>query len=423
MFLQRLVLENVKAIKEIELPFVTPDSKTRKWTLLLGENGSGKTTVMQAIGLLLAGSEGLLELLGNCDSWIRLGQNKCLLRADLVTARGEERRIELTIRRGDKVKDVFLRNEKALNDLDSALEHSPRSYLTIGYGASRHISKQHTIAGDWGGSFRHSRAQSVATLFSTDAVLNSIESWAMALHYQLGDPGLQMIKKSLANLWPEATFESIDKERQELLFRTSEGIVPLSSLSDGYTDLAAWSGDLLYRITRIFSDYKDPFTARGLLLIDEIDLHLHPIWQRQLMTYLEGRLPNFQIVGTTYSPLTAHQAGEGELFVLRREDPQSAPTLYQYPGSPRTLMLHQLLLTPIFGLSTVDSTEVETMRNEYKGLSAQSASKMSRADKKREANLREQIEDLPDWSAQTDYDRKQIELLEEIQQTLQTRDK
>lgn len=401
----------------MELPFLNPDGSTRKWTLLLGENGCGKSTVLRAISLLMAGSEALPELLDDPDSWVRLGQRECLIGADLVTARGEQRHIELVLRRGAKVRDVFERNKGSLEALDSALEHAARSYLTIGYGVSRRLGGTNTRPNQKE-VFRQPRARCVGTMFSPDAILNPLESWAMDLHYRRGARGLQIVKAALSDLLPGVEFVGIDKEKGQLTFNTADGKIPLAQLSDGYQNVAGWCGDLLYRVTETFADYKNPFNARGLLLIDEIDLHLHPVWKRQLVSFLNEKLRNFQIVATTHSALTVHQAGEGELYVLRRPDPKSPPDLIAYEGAPRNLMLHQLLLSPLFNLQTIDSPVVEEKKKEFKRLRAKPKSKTSAGERKLMKALHQELEDLPDWSTETPEDKKKLKLLEEIQQAL-----
>jgi energy-coupling factor transporter ATP-binding protein EcfA2 len=417
MFLKKLILQNVRSIENLELPVLDASGNTRKWTLLLGENGCGKSTVLRSISLLMAGSEALSELLDNPDSWIRFGKKECLIGADLVTARGEDRHIELVLRKGDRVKDVFERNKATLEDLDKALGHTARSYLTIGYGVSRRLSSV-TRQSAPTEIYTKVRAQCVATMFSPDAILNPLESWAMDLHYRRGALGLQIVKRALSDLLPGVAFKGIDKKKRQLTFDTPDGNVPLNLLSDGYQNVAGWCGDLLYRITEIFSDYKNPFDARGLLLIDEIDLHLHPTWKRQLVTFLNGKLRNFQIVATTHSALTVHQAGEGELFVLRRPDQKSSPNLIRYEGAPRNLMLHQLLMSPLFNLETIDSPAVEAKKHEFKRLRSKPKAKMSVLERKQMKDLRSELEDLPDWSTETPQDRKKLKLLEEIQQAL-----
>jgi predicted ATP-binding protein involved in virulence len=156
-----------------------------------------------------------------------------------------------------------------------------------------------------------------------------------------------------------------------------------------------------------------------VLLIDEIDLHLHPVWQRQLKSFLDNKLPNFQILATTHSPLTAHQAGEGELFFLRRDGESKSSVLHRYEGSPRKLMLHQLLVSPIFGLSTMDSLRVEEMRREYEQLKEKP--KRTAKEEKRLQHLAGDLSDLPDFGMQTEHDRKRLDVLEEIAQALAKR--
>jgi len=150
-----------------------------------------------------------------------------------------------------------------------------------------------------------------------------------------------------------------------VLFETADGIVPLEQLSDGYQNMAAWIGDLLYRVNQTFRDYKKPLEARGLLLIDEIDLHLHPKWQRKLLEFISNKLPNFQVIAATHSPLTAQQADEGELYALKRDTKTCKISIIPFIGLPKALLVNQLLMTPIFGLETDESLEVEKTKKAY----------------------------------------------------------
>jgi predicted ATP-binding protein involved in virulence len=114
--------------------------------------------------------------------------------------------------------------------------------------------------------------------------------------------------------------------------------------------------------------------------MDEIDLHLHPKWQRQLYDFISAKLPNFQVVATTHSPLTAQQAGEGELFALQRNS-KNIVELIPFIGSPKTLLVNQLLMSPMFGLTTDESAEVEVTKEQYAQLKAR-GDKLTPAEKK-----------------------------------------
>lgn len=416
MFLKRLRVENLRSLRSAELSFDCAESPVRKWTLILGENGSGKSSLLRAIGLVMAGSDALPELLGEPDPWIRNGARTARIEADLVTAEGDARPISISLKRGEGVASLLRRNAKSLSLLDRALRHADRSYLTVGYGVSRRLGTGLEQSFLKESLFRAPRAQTVGTLFSNDASLNSLEAWAMDLDYRRGRAGLEVVKATLDGLMPNVRFTSIDKRQRRLLFKTPDGIVPLAQLSDGYQNVAAWCGDLLFRISQTFGDYANPLSARGLLLIDEMELHLHPVWQRQLRMFVNDTLPNFQIVATTHSALTAQQAGPEELFVVRRAKPDAAPGLLQLPVEPQKLLVHQLLLSDMFGLTSLNSPQVEARRVEYRSLTAKA--KRSANDTKRLGELREELADVPDWTRETPSDRRRQAVLDQVAREL-----
>jgi len=392
--------------------------RVRKWTLILGENGTGKSTVLRAIALVTAGSEALPELLENPDAWIRIGSETCSVAADLVTADGEERHISLTWKRGQSIRDIFDKNRGTLDQLDAALHHTDRNYFTVGYGTSRRLPGVRSPA-PTREVYSHPRAARVATLFSNDAVMDPLGTWAMDLDYRRSRAGLDIIRNVLSDVLPGIKLLRIDKEQRELLFETPDGEVALDQLSDGYQNVAGWYGDLPYRITETYQDYRHPLKARGLLLIDEIDLHLHFLWQRRLRQFLDEKMPNFQILATTHSPLTAQEAGEGELYFLRRPQAIAAVELEHYLGAPNRLFTHQVLMSAAFGLDSVSSKRVEDMRKEYEQLKEKEGT-LRAAGKKRMRELAKQLADLPDWSHETEQDRRQTALLKDVEAALKS---
>lgn len=113
----------------------------------------------------------------------------------------------------------------------------------------------------------------------------------------------------------------------------------------------------------VFEDHRSPLKARGLLLIDEVDLHLHPRWQRDLLAFLDKKLPNFQIIVTTHSPMTAQQAGPGQLHYLTRQ--RGRIQIDQFTGDPKHLLLSQLLMTDVFGIESDESLEIQKKKDRY----------------------------------------------------------
>ena len=366
MFLKSIHLNNVKCFSDSALSFESEDGDIRKWTLLLAENGAGKSTLLKAIALVTAGSDAITDLLGEPSDWIRYKAQHCEISAVLVTNQKEERKINLRIAPKDTRADVIVKNRQSLAWLDKALNRENGDYFVLGFGASRHLNTANNRRAKTS-EFTNKRAQRVATLFNPNATTKPIDAWAMDLDYIGNGTALETVRKVLSNLLPEIKFHRIDKQNGHLLFDTPDGIVPLHCLSDGYLAMAAWIGDLLFQVSEVVGDSQEkPLTAKGLLLIDEVDLHLHPKRQRQLLSLLDKWLPNFQFVATTHSPMAAQQAGEGELHYLLRE--RGKIRIYPFSGAPNTLLLHQLVMSPAFGLDTDESKPVEDMKNRYRAL-------------------------------------------------------
>lgn len=370
MFLKSIHLKNVRGFTDHELSFEDPDVnsgklKPRKTTILLGDNGTGKSNLLKAIGLVTAGRNALPELLGDPESWIQVRKRSCEITAVIQNQAGQEHELHLAIKKGDELSDVLDRAKETTAALDDALEHTNRSYFTLAYGPSRRLNVNRE-RGSKSSLYRHVRAQNVGTLFNVEATLTPIESWAMDMDYRKNRGAMQVIKTVMSDFLAGVKFARIDKKQGRLMFKTSHGIVPMNQLSDGYQNVAAWIGDLLYRTTNTFDDYKSPLKTRGLLLIDEIDLHLHPHWQRQLLGFLSRKLPNFQVVATTHSPVTAQQAGENELHYLQQRG--KTLSLHQFDAMPQSLLLHQLLMSDAFGIASDESEKMEKKKARFEKL-------------------------------------------------------
>lgn len=365
MFLKSLRLENIRCFKHAEIDFDRAGGDNRKWTVLLGENGTGKSTVLRSIALVTAGSDALFELVGDPDDWIGQFGDTARIVAEVETKSEKLRELTLEFIRGEGASPFVSRSMKTVDRLNDALEHTTRNYQVFGYGSSRRLADR-GLSGK-GRGMRHKRAQAVATLFDRNAELNPLESWAMQLDYRSDGEQLDTVRQVLSDFLPELTFSHIDKEAEALIFKTRDGTVRLDQLSDGYQNVAAWVGDLLYQITEIFEDRARPLEARGLLIIDEVDLHLHPKWQRRLLDFLDDQLPNMQLVVTSHAVMTAQQTPEGALFYsVRRGD--APPEIVAFEGDPGKLLLNQLVMTEAFGHLNDESVDVETAKDRYRAL-------------------------------------------------------
>lgn len=396
MFLEKVEIENIRSLPDIDLDFLQDDvpDAVRKWSLLVGENGTGKSTVLKCIGLILGGSEALRTIIGDARQWVRHGEDSGHIRAHLRTSEWEPRVIDLTIRSDDNIRSLFANNQDGLELLDDALEHAEQNYFVAAYGPFRRISDDGRAFSSQSKSGSGSpRADAMATLFDKDAPVHPLQNWAMDLDYQRGEEGLEIVRESMNKLLPDVDFVGIEKKQGTLLFNTPDGVVPLEMLSDGYQNVAAWIGDLLFRVTQAFSHYKKPLEARGVLLIDEVDAHLHPAWQRRLREFLSTTLPNFQIIATTHSALTLQQAHDGEASVLSR-DPDGQVHATRFPTDPSKLRLHQIYDLG-FRITSLDSWEIEQSKREYRTLTAKGESSLSEEEKQKLDEAIISLEALP----------------------------
>jgi predicted ATPase len=387
MYLVNLELKNFRAIRHMAIDFHESASpEARRWTVFLGENGCGKSSILKAIGLILAGSEALPDLLGEPDQWIHVGESQAEITAVVQTQNYEPRTIQLVLTRGDRRDSVLRNNSQRLELLDAAIEKADRNYFIAGYGAFRRPPDPRRSVSS---SVERGRAAQLATLFSSAQDLINIEQWAMDVDYSTAGSGRDLISETLARLLPGMKFHDIDKVNRSVIMDTVDGLVPLRQLSEGYQAMAAWAGDLLYRMTQTFRDWTKPLEARGVLLLDEMDLHLHPVWKRNLVDFMDSAFPHLQIISTTHSPLSVQQCREGELFVVKREP--AGPMLFPFQGDPSKMRLSDLFLSPLIGLDTLDSPRVASLRMEARDIELKPG-RMSESDTKALAAIGEALE-------------------------------
>lgn len=124
-------------------------------------------------------------------------------------------------------------------------------------------------------------------------------------------------------------------------------------LSEGYKNLIIWIGDLLYRLRKSMPLVQSLKDYVGVVLVDEIELHLHLIWQRRLVGLLRQYLPNLQFILTTHSPTIIQGATEDAIIYRIYRDSQTGETSASKPYFKKDLdhlMLNSLVTSPLFGL-------------------------------------------------------------------------
>lgn len=116
------------------------------------------------------------------------------------------------------------------------------------------------------------------------------------------DHELKAVRNAISVLTPEFSKMKIDSNRQSIIITKKDATMDFSTLSDGEKGIITLFGDIARRLAIANEKLENPLKGNGIILIDEIDLHLHPSWQRKVCSSLVKTFPNCQFVITTHSP-------------------------------------------------------------------------------------------------------------------------
>jgi predicted ATP-binding protein involved in virulence len=135
------------------------------------------------------------------------------------------------------------------------------------------------------------------------------------------DRQLESVRQAISSLIP--SFSNLRVRRSPLMRMTvqkeGEELI-VNQLSDGEKCLLAMVGDLARRLAIANPTLPDPLQGSGIVLIDEIELHLHPKWQREIIPALTRTFPNCQFIVTTHSPQVLSQVKPEGIYILEKTD-------------------------------------------------------------------------------------------------------
>lgn len=151
------------------------------------------------------------------------------------------------------------------------------------------------------------------------------QSW-IAFQKKQPQPILDIVLDAMKQCVEGADAIYFDTERSETVITINGRSQPFSNLSDGQRSMLAMIGDIAQKAVRLNPVYGDAVLQRtqGIVMIDELDLHLHPRWQRSIIENLRNVFPNIQFFCTTHSPFLVQSLRSGEELLMLQGEPTAS---------------------------------------------------------------------------------------------------
>jgi len=310
-YLEEIAIKNYFSLENIAMK----NLGDKKEIYLMGENGDGKTILLQAIALALRGNK-------NVGSVI-----------DIVKQNPHDK-MDLTAITNDKEKYKYQINPKNQKKAFEPL-------LAYGIERFRNDSDQKDEVG-------------YLSLFSKETYLENPEKWLQHLDYKetkgdLSEISLEQAKEILMDILERDV--TINVTPNKVTFTEKGTTLQFNQLSDGYQSVIIWVCDMIARLSVLQPGASSTQDYSGIVIVDEIGAYLHPKWAYSIVKKLREWFPNIQFIFTTHNPIIILGASEGAAFYKVYKE--KGKTKVSEPVEDISdLMLNSLVTSPLFNLPT-----------------------------------------------------------------------
>lgn len=331
--IKNIEITNYQYLEKIDINDIPVDSK---FIVLTGDNGEGKTSILQAIAI---------GIYGDYD------ESSNLILSDQVNT-------NITIE-GKNNNTTFFNEYKGFRNQFTNIE--PTKDL-IAYGASR-LQLQSSESQDQ----RNSRQSNVYGIFKTDNILLNIEYWLKIQLLNKQDERIEATISLLCNLMPSITDIRIGHRQKPKYKNTDSDFtndfpityiengreLRLEQLSAGNKSVLAMIGDMLIRLFNSQSRQTNPKNLYGVVLIDELETHLHPKWQKEFPKLLTESFPLVQFFVSTHSPLVFLGMPKNSVFYNISRNSNNFSIVQKLEIDIENIMPHQILTSSLFGMENI----------------------------------------------------------------------
>ena len=328
--IRRITINNFKGVHLLEIDF--PES-TENCVAIVGENSTGKTSVLQAIGLALAGPEEAHKVVPDARK--------------VVGKWGDSGNIRVEFWGTEESSDLLFDH----NSARFKSRHFHRVQV-FGYGPFRVLSRRTMNA-----RYRDNIVR-LTSLFDDTGRINGYQGWLKKLTASQRQDIAEVLRLLLIS-----GHTDIEVSTKSLHIRTNGTGHPLREMSSGMQSVVSFCTDAM---EALYSVNESVVGAGCVLLIDELDAHLHPMWRVGIVPKLVKAFPNAQIIFSTHDPLCLRGLKSEQVHVLQRsKNGDLIHSKYEYSEAKS---IDQLLTSSLFGLLSTHSEEWEQDYDEYVSL-------------------------------------------------------
>ena len=343
MHIRDIQIRNVRSLRSHRWSFAR--TKCAGWHVVLGDNGSGKSSLLRAIALALVGAGRAEGLRQTWNDWLTHGQQEGEIRLMLWSATPDvvhsanlpadnlySPGVKLSRKSGDETELADLPpTDPSRQSLAQALSldevNTGREWFSTSFGPFRRFT---------GGSGQVSKLPPLLarhlSLFDEGIAFTKCLDWLQDLKFRAleHDPEGGLLGRLIrfvneSNFLP-AGVRIEDVTSRNVMFRDANGVVvPVMDLSDGYRSVLSMTFEIIRQMAMTFGpdeifDPDDPtkVVPEGVVIVDEIDTHLHPTWQSRIGHWFCDHFPNVQFIVSTHSPLVCQSAENGSVYLLPR---------------------------------------------------------------------------------------------------------
>lgn len=404
--LKRISVTDIGPFENLDLKF------DRHWNILLGDNGVGKSSIIKAIAIAI------------------LGDDSKSYAQRIIKAGKPNSTITLESGRATYTTKLFRKNGEARVESIPGRAFEAEGWLAIAFPPLRTVSWVRPTSAETGTTGRERPTTDdllPVIVGEADPRLDKLKQWIVNVDYRIKDAKsrdqdpeqFERLLNDFFDVVRELTegtkieFKEVNPATKEITVITDDGELPIEALSQGMTSLIGWVGILLQRLYEVYGkDDDDPKEHYALVLMDEIDAHLHPAWQQSLIRKLSKIFPNVQFIATTHSPLIVGGMNPDQIIRFARDEDDKVVT-YTVTEEMTIGRADQILSSDLFGLpSTLRLTpEVEKSMKDYHDLMKKDRSQRTAAEEARFTELRETLKEKIPPVAETPAEQKAMRLV------------